>query len=362
VSKRKPKRQKRSFSQTVLVAVSALLAVSMLLSLIIVALPKPPDPTPTPLPTWTPRLDPTATPLLPEVSPTSPSQATGVPVGPALPPDTPTITPTAPLTDTPTVLPTDTPSPPATDTPTVPPADTPTLTPTLAATPTSAGEAFIFAVAGDSRDNPQVYRQVLDAVMADGSEFLIHTGDLVNKGTKAQWQKFENLMADFTLPFYPVAGNHDSLGGALDGYLASSGAPAVHYSFDRGAIHFTLADSHNGGITAIERDWLRNDLAATNLPVKMVFLHHPPFDPDGTDHIMAFGNDEFMALMVEQAVDYVFAGHIHAYAQEERDGIIYTITGGGGAPLYSQDHPLAFYHYLRITVVGEDVTIKVVQI
>jgi 3',5'-cyclic AMP phosphodiesterase CpdA len=198
--------------------------------------------------------------------------------------------------------------------------------------------------------------------MADGSAFLLHTGDLVNEGTDPLWQEFLETMSGFALPFYPVPGNHDSLGGELDGYLAYSGAPAAHYSFDRGAVHFTLADSHQGGISASESAWLQADLEATAQPVKIVVLHHPPFDPDGSDHIMAYGNEDFMNLMAEQEVDRVFAGHIHAFAQGERDGVVYTITGGAGAPLYRSEHPQATHHYLRITVVGEQVSIEVVEI
>ncbi|MGD8398851.1 MAG: metallophosphoesterase, partial [Anaerolineae bacterium] len=100
----------------------------------------------------------------------------------------------------------------------------------------------------------------------------------------------------------------------------------------------------------------------TDRPVKIVVLHHPPFDPDGTDHIMAYGNGSFVDLMVEMDVDDVFAGHIHAYAQGERDGVRYYITGGAGAPLYSGDHPNAFHHYLRVTVRGEELTVEVIEI
>ena len=348
MSKSSRRRQKRSTSQTIFIALSALLAISMVISLVIVALPGPPAPTPTPLPSRTPI--PTRTPLPPptatappELSPTSPPrpsptvEPTEAPIGPALPTDTPEIAPS--VTTTPTISPT-----PASE------------------APAGASPAFTFAVAGDSRGNPRVYRRVLEAVAADGSDFLVHTGDLVNSGTETQWEAFEEVMAGFPLPFYPVPGNHDGLDGKLDGYLAYSGAPAAHYSFDRGLVHFTLADSHNGGISARELAWLRADLSATDLPVAMVFLHHPPFDPDGTEHIMAYGNDVFMELMVELAVDYVFAGHIHAYAQQERDGVLYTITGGAGAPLYSTDHPQAFHHYLRVTVQDEEIEIEIVEI
>ena len=333
MSKRRRKRQKRSFSQTVVLIVSGMIALSMVISLIIVALPGPQVAAPTLVPTWTPLPSPTVAP-----SPTieaSPTSAT-LPL-PSLEPTEPAIGP-APATAT------------------------PTITPTVTTTPSSASPTLTFAVAGDSRDNPNVYRRVLAAVLDSPSEFLVHTGDLVNTGTESQWQAFEQAMEDFALPFYPVPGNHDGLNGQLEGYLAYSGAPAAHYSFDQGGIHFTLADSHNGGISAGELAWLREDLSASTQPVKMVFLHHPPFDPDGTDHIMAYGNEGFMALMVEQQVDYVFAGHIHAYAREERDGVTYIITGGAGAPLYGSDHPLAFHHYLRVAIQDGDVTVEVVEV
>jgi predicted phosphodiesterase len=312
---------------------SLVIVASMVISLIVVALPGRPTPTPTPWPTRTPIPRPTKT-------------ATVAPTTSSTPSPTPSLV--SPTTE-PVMGP-------------VLPSDTPAVEPTPSPTPAAAVPDIIFAVCGDSRSGPSTYQRVLEAVMADGSEFLIHTGDLVNVGLESQWQDFQEVMAGFALPFYPVPGNHDGLDGELDGYLQYSGAPAAHYSFDREKVHFALADSHHGGITASELAWLREDLSATGQPVKIVTLHHPPFDPDGTDYVMAFGNETFMSLMVEQEVDYVFAGHIHAYARAERDGVIYVITGGAGAPLYSQDHPQAFNHYLRVTVHDEEVSVEVVRI
>ena len=334
MSKRRPRRQKRSFSQTMILILSGLIAFSMMISLIIVALPGPRPAEPTPIPTWTPL--PTAT-----VAPPSPTIE---------------VSPTTDALPLPTLESTEPPVGPE------PATATPTITPTVTTTPSAANPALTFAVAGDSRDNPNVYRRVLEAVMDSGSEFLLHTGDMVNTGTEPAWQEFEQSMVGFSLPFYPVPGNHDGLDGQLDGYLTYSGAPAAHYSFDRGDVHFTLADSHNGGIGASELAWLREELSASTQPIKVVVLHHPPFDPDGTDHIMAYGNDAFMTLMAEQEVDYVFAGHIHAYAREERDGVTYIITGGAGAPLYSSEHPQAFHHFLRVVVQDGEVTVAVVEV
>ncbi len=356
----KRSRQKQSRSQRILWFLSLLLVGSMVISLVLVALPGPPAPTPTAIPTLTPIPHPTstATPPPPAPSPTmAPTLAPTVePTQPAMGPELPTATPE--ITPTLTVTPTQ--SSQATQTPAA--AARPSETPAASLKLAAANPDVSFAVCGDSRGHPEIYRRVLDAVAADGSEFLIHTGDLVNKGSESLWQEVQQVMADFPLPFYPVPGNHDSLGGKLDNYLAYSGAQVAHYSLDRGPVHLALADSHNGGIGASELAWLREDLSATDQPIKMVVLHHPPFDPDGSDHIMAYGNEQFMDLMAEMQVDYVFAGHIHAYAQGERDGVQYFYTGGAGAPPYKDGHPQAFYHYLRVTVTGDEVRVEVVKI
>jgi 3',5'-cyclic AMP phosphodiesterase CpdA len=244
------------------------------------------------------------------------------------------------------------------------PSFTPTATgdqpPTEGAT--SGERDFTFAVCGDNRDGPEVYRQVLERVQEDGSAFLIHTGDLVSYGSEARFQEFARMMQGFRLPFYPVPGNHDNFGGVLTAYLKYSGAPAAHYSFDYGLVHFSLIDTSLGEASKGELDWLAGDLEATDQPAKMVVLHHPPFDPAGTDHIMLRGNKEFMALMVEKGVNLILAGHIHSYDMAERDGVLYMITGGAGAPLYQEPNRPAFHHYVRVKVKGTDLSTEVVRL
>jgi predicted phosphodiesterase len=376
----------RSGSERILWILSLFLVASMVISLVIVALPSAPAPTPTPYPTFTPIPHPTAT-SSPIPTATLPAAtATAPAVGPLLPTATPSLTPTLTVLPSPTATMTEPAAGPVllaesvTVTPALSLLPAPTVSsgdpdagpalPVATGAPTSPAVApravvspsLVFAVCGDSRDNPEVYQRILDAVSADGSQFLVHAGDLVSEDDAGLWQEFQATMGNFAKAFYPVPGNHDTLHGDLQNYLQYSGAPAAHYSFDVATVHMTLADSHDGGISAAELDWLRNDLGATSQPVKMVFLHHPAFDPDGTDHIMAYGNEQFMALMTEAGVDYVIAGHIHAYARDDRDGVVYIYTGGGGAPLYSADHPQAFYHYLRITVTGEETNVEVVRV
>ncbi len=244
--------------------------------------------------------------------------------------------------------------------PTVPTNVAPTPAP---ATPTPQANAdYQFAVAGDSRDGDVIYRRLLDRVASDGNAFLIHTGDLVPSGSKEDWLNFRELMKGFTLPFYPVPGNHEIRIGKITDYLQYSGATAVHYSFDRGPIHFTFVDSSVGSLMDYELAHLDRDLAASNAPVKIVSVHHPPFDPAGGSHVMAGDAAKFIKTMTERGVKYVFAGHIHCYEEGERDGVKYIITGGAGAPLTCPPAAGGFYHYVRVTVRGQAVTTEVVKI
>lgn len=59
---------------------------------------------------------------------------------------------------------------------------------------------------------------------------------------------------------------------------------------------------------------------------------------------------------------YVFAGHIHGYGREERNGTVYILTAGGGAPLYLPAFDGGFYHYVKVTVDGNKITDELVKV
>lgn len=156
----KRRTKKKSLSQIAFQVMGITLAIFMVISLVLVALPTPPPPEPTRAPTITSFPRPTDT---------------------ATPPPSPTPLPT----DTPTPLPTTAPVGPEvpTGTPTEPaigpqlPTETPEVTPTPSAdaAPPNGG-AFLFAVVGDSRSRPKVYRRILEAVSADSVVYLYTSG------------------------------------------------------------------------------------------------------------------------------------------------------------------------------------------
>ena len=58
-----------------------------------------------------------------------------------------------------------------------------------------------------------------------------------------------------------------------------------------------MANNSSGHLSDRELEWIADDLDSTELPVKIVVLHYPPFDPDDSAHIMYSGNEAFMDLM-----------------------------------------------------------------
>ena len=124
-------------------------------------------------------------------------------------------------------------------------------------------------------------RAFVDHMKAASVDFVVQLGDFcvpkeANKG-------FLDIFRTFPGPRYHVLGNHDTDGGfKREQTVAWWGMPARYYAFDRSGVHFVVLDGndrpadHAGGyprfIADDQLDWLRKDLAATELPT-VVFVH-----------------------------------------------------------------------------------------
>jgi 3',5'-cyclic AMP phosphodiesterase CpdA len=151
----------------------------------------------------------------------------------------------------------------------------------------------------------------------------------------------------------------------------------ANFSFDYGNSHWVVLDS-NRDVDWTDpqlRNWLAKDLAAArNARWRFVAFHHPPFH---SSH--AHANDQWMRVLAgvfeAGGVDIVFAGHVHNYERSvplrfapqpgedgalvahngrvggvfqldrkydgetrtKPNGVIYLVTGAGGARLYDSE-------------------------
>ena len=158
----------------------------------------------------------------------------------------------------------------------------------------------------DMRDN-RYYRESADKMTEcvnwmneQKVDFLIELGDFkdqdspaVEERTISHLRTIEQVFQKFSGPKYHVLGNHDMDSISKEQFLeniTNTKIPAqqTYYSFDRKGIHFIVLDANfladgtaydhgnfswnNTYLPQVELDWLKQDLADTNLP-SIVFCH-----------------------------------------------------------------------------------------
>jgi hypothetical protein len=197
-------------------------------------------------------------------------------------------------------------------------------------------------------------------------DLALHTGDIVNSGgicsgDDSSWSQYMrayfDLYRDSTgrIPFYPSVGNHELNGGGCgyEGYRdvyhlpgnAPSGDEEEYYSFDWGNAHFVALDTNQSySAGSVQYDWLIGDLQATTQPWQFVFFHHPAYS-SGSQGSTLDVQTHLVQVFEIYGVDMVFNGHDHHYERTcpildgacttpQDGGVVYYVTGGGGAPLY----------------------------
>jgi len=197
----------------------------------------------------------------------------------------------------------------------------------------------------------------------------------------------------------------------MDTYCCANGAtsaksPSAWYAFDEGNARFYVltaawSDSNVGNSTpygmdyayrwqqnSAEYQWLKNDLQTHPSQLKFAIWHYPLYSDNFTEPSDTFlqGQSSLEGLLTDNGVNMVFNGHAHMYERNVKTsaGLVTYVTGGGGAKPEPISHcqpydaygigwsstggsrcgsatkPTAIdqvYHYLRVDVNGEQVTV-----
>jgi len=200
--------------------------------------------------------------------------------------------------------------------------------------------SFRFVVYGDTRSDPVAHQKVVNSILTLSPDFLLHTGDFVQDGLVAEgWTTFFSVERKLLSqsPLYGVLGNHERESPIYFDVFHFPGNERW-YSFDYGNLHLVaLQMDSQGGFNANSEQarWLASDLAQTRQPWKIVFFHVPPYSSGehrGDEQIRA----ALEPILIKYHVDLVFNGHDHDYERLMTKGVVYIVSGGGGAPLYRQ--------------------------
>jgi hypothetical protein len=230
--------------------------------------------------------------------------------------------------------------------------------------------------------NPMARRALVARIAAERPDALLISGDLPYDGANSDdYRVFEQETAvwrEAHLRVYPALGNHelhkDEIREPRNWW---STFPELNrrrwYSVAFGSQYLVAVDSDLPLTTGSRQQlWLADQLAHLPAETQFVFLslHHPPVaDPIAGDHSHDVRENEaalasFLASRAPSlpAELIVIAGHIHNYERFSRNGIVYLVSGGGGArphpvarsaaDLY-QDPSFPNYHYIRFHFDGE---------
>lgn len=198
------------------------------------------------------------------------------------------------------------------------------------------GAPFRFVAYGDSRSHEDKHRAVVDAVIAEKPALVFNTGDVVNKGdVPTDWARFFRGAAPLInhVPYYVAIGNHEKNHPDYFKYFAFPGNER-YYSVDYAGVRFIALDTNMPyRMDPKQKAFLKEELKAGRDDITFVFFHHPPYSSGkhGSDEQLRglFGN-----LFKKGRVDAVINGHDHHYERAEpADGLVYVVTGGGGAEL-----------------------------
>jgi Icc-related predicted phosphoesterase len=203
-------------------------------------------------------------------------------------------------------------------------------------TPVDPASGFNFVVIGDSRGGSDVYNRLLAQADDYHPFFILHSGDMVNKGTPAEFESYAQQIDSFPAPIIYVPGNHDLRNGN-EAYGHYVGNP--NWFLDVGNIRLIGLDNSSGKFTPEAVAMARK--ALTDQKICLVVFHYPPAIGRWRVHAMVWDENredtrEVMDLIRKAKAPLVFLGHIHLYDEMDIDGTQYIISAGGGARLHKQ--------------------------
>ncbi|HVZ33837.1 MAG TPA: metallophosphoesterase, partial [Polyangiaceae bacterium] len=204
---------------------------------------------------------------------------------------------------------------------------------------TDAPRPFRFAVLSDIQEAINHVQDIYRLINAEaGVEFVFSAGDLTERGSSAQLERFQRELEQLAVPYFTTLGNHE-LGHSPALFRQYFGRGSE--SFEYRGVRFTLLDSASATIDPIVLDWLETWMAAADGELHIVAMHIPPLDPFGVRNGAFASRDEaadLLGRLAQGGVALTLYGHIHSYYHFENAGIPAYISGGGGAIPERFDH------------------------
>ena len=235
-------------------------------------------------------------------------------------------------------------------------------------------EPVRFLAFGDSGGGGADQYALLDQMYTVPYDLIIHTGDIAyDNGTIAEFES--NVFGVYaelfrSIPFFPAPGNHEygtvANAAPFRSVFSLPGSTGkTWYSYDWGQVHFASLDTEADYATQME--WLEADLAASDKPWKIVYLHRPPYSSGSHGSDLGLRN-KLAPILERHHVQLVLAGHDHNYERMlPQNGVNYVVTGGGGKgtrPVGTSNftaYSTAVIHFVYVEVMNDKLTLHAID-
>jgi hypothetical protein len=274
--------------------------------------------------------------------------------------------------------------------------------PTLVMPDADLPNPLVFVAYGDMRftkrsetqaSSPIARQALVSKIAAEKPAAIFINGDIPWHGIAEDYAVFldeTKIWRDQHARVFPALGNHEFSACYAPACLAHwwTTFPELRgrrwYSVALGSkvLGVTL-DSDSSLLPGSEqRIWLEDQIAtvAPSVRVVLFIMHHPPVadvqDAKTADHNPR-GNETTLVDFLKTAAAksparfVVSAGHIHNYERFEQGGVMYLVSGGGGAAPYPvertpddlyQNKDFPNYHYVRFEMHGQVLKAEMIRL
>jgi acid phosphatase type 7 len=233
--------------------------------------------------------------------------------------------------------------------------------------------------------NPTARRALVQRIAEEKPDAILLNGDVPwHGGDQNDYEVYRTetqVWRDTNLRIFPALGNHEFSECEVQRCLANWWAtfPKLKgrrwYSARFGSKIWIIALDSDDSLLAgsDQHKWLQSQIASLPPEVDFVLLsmHHPPVADIQTQHNVDHNprsNEIALAQLLKTSAEtsrarfIVVAGHIHNYERFLQDGVVYLVSGGGGAVPYPVDRSAAdlyqsqefpTFHYVKFVLEGD---------
>jgi hypothetical protein len=263
--------------------------------------------------------------------------------------------------------------------------------PTFRISESELGSPLTFVTYGDMRftdpnnkvaANPRVRQYLVKQIAAERPAAILLNGDVPLAGGNPHdyviYSEETKLWRESRIRVFPALGNHEFSGGdpqqALENWW--NAFPEMRnrrwYSVQFGEKLYAVALDSDASLLpgSDQLKWLVRQIEDLPKSIEFVIvsLHHPPladiqqrFEVDHNPRPNETALRDLLATFeaTKRARFVVSAGHIHNYERHELDGVVYLVSGGGGARPYIvertpddlfQSNLFPNFHYVKFTL------------